>query len=129
MTRFNVVERPSNRPIAYIKDACPFSMRFVVFLAEAGMLKDFQVVLYSPDAPGFEAIRVHLEAGTGKAPSFPTVESPDGGFQSDSGALIDHYCAAHGLDRAKLQALELYERGVMAANGRMFMELRALRGA
>jgi hypothetical protein len=125
----NLVQRPSARPIAYIKAQCPFSMRYVVALAELGALADFQLVRLDDDAPGAEAIRAHLAEGLGKGPSFPTVEWPDGSFQTDSGALIDRLCAERGVARAELVALELYERGVMAANGRMFQELRALRGA
>jgi hypothetical protein len=124
----NVVQRPDTRDIVYLKHECPWSLRFLVFLTEAGLLSQFQVVRYVPDAPGADAIRALLEAVTGKAPAYPTVERPDGTFVSDSGALIEAYAAAHGIDRDRLVALDLYERGVLVAQVRMFQELRALRG-
>jgi glutathione S-transferase len=122
----NAFEVPSERPVVYVKHECPFSMRLLLFLAETGLLSEAQVVYVVPG--GDEAIRAHLSGLTGKAPSFPSVEWPGGEVWTDSGAIIDRLCAERGVDRDRLIALPLYERGVMKANSRMFQELRALRG-
>jgi hypothetical protein len=82
-----------------------------------------------PRRAGRAEIRGLLADRLGKAPSFPTVLWPDGTAATDSGALIARFAEERGVDRDALTALPIYERGVMAANGRMFQELRALRGS
>ena len=40
---------------AYVKEGCPFSFKFLVFMAEAGLLDHIEIVRMKPQDPGFEA--------------------------------------------------------------------------
>ncbi len=40
---------------AYVREKCPFSFKFLVFMAEAGLLDHIEIVRMKPEDPGFEA--------------------------------------------------------------------------
>jgi hypothetical protein len=78
-------------------------------MVEAGRGDQVEVLRCDPDDPGFEAIKVKLAAGLGKAASFPTVEIEPGRYQSDSDALIDWYAKKNDIDVGRLPALAFYK--------------------
>ena len=96
------------KPTVYLREGCPFSFKFLLFLAEAGLRDRFELIRCNPDAPQFAAIRARLEAGLRKSATFPTVEVAPGSYMSDSDALIGHYASGNGIDAARLPALSFY---------------------
>lgn len=96
------------KPTAFLKEGCPFSFKFLLFLAETGLRDRFELIRCNPDAPEFEAIRSRLQAGLHKPATFPTVEVAPGRYMSDSDALIAHYASSYGIEAARLPALSFY---------------------
>ncbi len=93
---------------AYLREGCPFSFKFWLFMVEAGLSEQMEVVRCDPDDAAFEAIKAKLSAALHKPASFPTVEIEPGRYQADSDALIEHYAKKHGIDARGLPALAFY---------------------
>jgi len=98
----------SFKPTAYLREGCPFSFKFLLFLTEAGLRDRLQLVRCNPAAPDFEAIKSRLQAGLHKPATFPTVEVAPGRYLSDSDALIEHYASESGVDVRNLPTLSFY---------------------
>lgn len=96
------------KPTVYLREGCPFSFKFLLFLAESGLRDRFELIRCNPDAPEFEAIKSRLQAGLHKSATFPTVEVAPGRYMSDSDALIRHYASDNGIEAARLPALSFY---------------------
>lgn len=101
------------RPKAYVKRGCPFSFKFLVFMAEAGLLDEIEVVHMSEQDPGFEAAKQRLSAGLGKPATFPTVELEPERFVSDSDQLIEHYAQQHHVESGALPVLSFYKETIL----------------
>ena len=97
---------------AYIKEGCPFSFKFLAFMAEAGLLEDIEIVRVREGDADHEATKAKLVAGLGKA-SFPTVEIEPGRLMADSDRLIEHYAERAGLQPDKMPVLSLYKQGIL----------------
>jgi hypothetical protein len=100
------------KPKAYIKDGCPFSFKFWLFMVEAGLAGQMQVIRCREDAPAFDELKRKLAAATGRDASFPTVEIAPGRYQSDSDALIEHFARNNGVDSNQLPALAFYRETI-----------------
>jgi len=103
---------PPFKPKAYVKDGCPFSFKYWLFMVEAGLDDQIEVIRCRPEDPSFEAVKARLAAGLGKAASFPTVETEPGRYQSDSDALIDWYARKNKVDVSRLPALAFYKETI-----------------
>ena len=101
------------KPRAYVKEGCPFSFKFLVFMAEAGLLDEIEVVRMSEQDPGFEAAKERLSTGLGKAATFPTVELERDKFASDSDQLIEHFAKRHGVRNDALLVLPFYKDTIL----------------
>jgi hypothetical protein len=97
---------------AYLKDGCPFSFKFLLFMVEAGLADKIEVIRCSSDSPDFEAVKAQLAEGLGKPVSFPTVEIEPGRYQSDSDALIDYFASKYGAKTQTLPALAFYKETI-----------------
>lgn len=100
------------KPKAYIKVGCPFSFKFLVFMAEAGLLDDIEIVQVRDGDADYEAARTKLTEKLGKA-SFPTVEIEPDRYLADSDRLIEHFAAQAGLRPDALPVLSLYKQGIL----------------
>lgn len=98
---------------AYLRTDCPYSFKFLLFMSEAGLLDHIDIVECDPQGSAFAATKARLAQATGRAVTFPIVEVEAGRYQSDSDALIQHYAAAHGVDRSALAALHFYLNGIL----------------
>jgi glutathione S-transferase len=96
------------KPTAYLKDGCPFSFKFWLFMVEAGLSDQIEVVRCDPDDPKFEELKAKLAAGLGKEATFPTVEVEAGRYLSDSDALIRHFATRNDADPKEFPALAFY---------------------
>jgi glutathione S-transferase len=114
----------SFKPKAYLKDGCPFSFRFWLFMVEAGIAEQIEVIRCNPADPAFAEIKATLAKGLGKPATFPTVEVESGRYQSDSDALIQHFAARNGVDASKLPALSFYQQTILP----QVVELHKMKG-
>lgn len=97
---------------AYLKTDCPYSFKYLLFMAEARLLDRIEIIRCDPQAPDFERVKAHLAAVTGAKATFPTVEIEPGRYQSDSDRLIEHYASMNGVDAEALVALSFYKKGI-----------------
>lgn len=97
---------------AYVKEGCPFSFKFLVFMAEAGLLERIEIVRMSPDDPSFEATKQRLAEKLGKPATFPTVEIEPGRYMADSDGLIEHYAGRERRDAGALPVLAFYKQTI-----------------
>jgi len=98
---------------AYLKEGCPFSFKFLLFMTEARLLDDIEVVRVRPSAPDFERIKAELSQGLGKPASFPTVEIRPGEYLSDSDRLIEHFSRLKGMEQLKSLTMRFYEDTIL----------------
>ena len=93
---------------AYLREGCPFSFKFLLFVTEAGIRDQLELIRCDPGAPDFQTIKSKLQAGLHKAAAFPTVEVEPGRYLSDSDALIKYYATRNGIEVSRLPALSFY---------------------
>lgn len=98
----------SFKPKAYLKEGCPFSFKLLLFLTEAGIRDQLEIIRCDPQAPAFEAIKSRLQAGLHHPATFPTVEIEPNRYLSDSDTLIKHFAATRHVDADRLPALSFY---------------------
>jgi hypothetical protein len=97
---------------AYIKEGCPFSFKFLVFMAEANLLDEIEILWLRDGEADHEAAKSKLTQELGKA-SFPTVEIEPNRFLADSDRLIEHYAARAGVRPDDMPVLSLYKKGIL----------------
>lgn len=93
---------------AYLKEGCPFSFKFWLFMVESGLSDRIDVIRCNPEDPQFDELKARLAAGLGKPGTFPTVEIEPGRYESDSDELIQHYATREGVLLGRLPALAFY---------------------
>ena len=97
---------------AYVREGCPFSFKFLVFMSEAGLLDRIEIVRMKPHDPGFEAEKEKLAKRLGRGVTFPTVEVEPWLYQTDSDRLIERYAAEAGLKPDALPVLSFYKQTI-----------------
>jgi hypothetical protein len=97
---------------AYVKHGCPFSFKFLVFMAEAGLLDRIEIVRMKPDDPGYEAQKQKLDKHLGKSATFPVVEVEPGQYATDSDRLIERYAAEAGMKPDAMPVLSFYKQTI-----------------
>lgn len=97
---------------AYVREGCPFSFKFLVFMAEAGLLDRIEIVRMRPGDPGFDAEKDKLGKRLGNAVTFPVAEVEPGKYQTDSDQLIERYAAEAGLKPDALPVLSFYKQTI-----------------
>jgi glutathione S-transferase-like protein len=112
------------KPKAYLKDGCPFSFKFWLFMVEAGIADQIEVIRCNPNDSRFAQIKAILAKGLGRSATFPTVEMEPGQYKSDSDSLIEHFAARNGIDAARLPALAFYKETLFP----QVVELHKLKG-
>jgi hypothetical protein len=97
---------------AYLKEGCPYSFKFLLFMVEAGLSNQIEVMRCKPDGPAFEAVKAKLAAVRGAPATFPTVEIEPGRYEADSDRLIEYYAARNRIEVGNLQALTFYRETI-----------------
>lgn len=100
-------------PKVYLKDGCPFSFKFWLFMVEARLGDRIEVIRCNPNDPRFEAVKEKLAKGLGKQASFPTAEIAPDRYLSDSDSLIEHFATEQGANANELPALAFYEESIL----------------
>jgi hypothetical protein len=79
------------KPVAYIKEGCPYSMKLLNFIEEAHLQDRVDVVRCAAGSPVMDAVKRKLSEATGSSPKFPTVEIKPGEFKTESNELIRYF--------------------------------------
>ena len=106
------MDRKPFTPKAYLKEGCPFSFKYLLFMAEARLLDRIEVIRCNPESAEFEGIKAKLAAATNEPATFPTVEVEPGRYQSDSDQLIEYYARTNKVVLSDLPALSFYKEGI-----------------
>ena len=106
------MDRKPFMPKAYLKEGCPFSFKYLLFMAEARLLDRIEVIRCNLESAGFEGIKAKLAAATNEPATFPTVEVEPGRYQSDSDQLIEYYARTNKIVLSDLPALSFYTEGI-----------------
>jgi hypothetical protein len=112
---------------AYLLLGCPFCFKFLLFMTEAGLLDQIEVVALDHGSPEYGALKAELEQRAGRALSFPAVETEPGVIKTDTQALIAHFRASNGLDDASLPVLDFYQKGLFQNVVNLYQENMALK--
>jgi hypothetical protein len=97
---------------AYVREGCPFSFKFLVFVAEAGLLDKIEIIRLNPDDPRFEGTKQELSEHLGKSATFPTVEVEPGHYMTDSDRIIEHVAGREGVHADALPVLSFYKQTI-----------------
>src|SRR4030095_15329384 len=106
------MDRKPFAPKAYLKIDCPFSFKYLLFMAEAGLLDRIEITRCDPKSAGFDGIKAKLAAATNEPATFPTVEVEPGRFMSDSNRLIEYFAQRNNVALSDLPALSFYKEGI-----------------
>jgi hypothetical protein len=107
------------KPKAYLKEGCPYSFKYLLFMTEAGLLDQIDAVRCDPESAEFDTVKQKLSKATARDATFPTVEIAPKRYLSDSDKLIEHYARECRVDPGTLPALSFY-------NETLFPQLVAL---
>lgn len=119
----------SFKPQAYLLMGCPFCLKFLIFMSEARLADQLDIVRVDPQGPAFDALKRKLAEATQAKATFPTVEVEPGVYQSDSDQLIDYYARRHHINVEDLTALSWYRQGVFPAFIKLYKENAELKQA
>jgi hypothetical protein len=97
---------------AYLLTDCPFSFKFLLFISEARLIDQFEIVRCEPNSSELQLVKQKLSAATGKKATFPTVEIEPNIYKSDSDALVAYYAERNGIDPQLLPAFSFYMKGI-----------------
>ena len=104
---------PEFRAKAYVKEQCPFSFKFLVFMAEAGLLDRIEIVRLDPRDAGFEATKNMLSEQLGKAATFPVVQVAPDLYMADSDQLIERFAAEARFEADAMPVLSFYKETIL----------------
>lgn len=114
------------KPTIHVNHRCPFCLKFMIYLAQAGLLEGFTLNVFEPGSPEHIAVKAEL-APHFDSVSFPVVEVEPGRFVKDSDALIAYYEGQSGKLAADMPLLDYYVTGVLKQVIDLFMENRSLK--
>jgi hypothetical protein len=107
------MSKPEFKPKAYVKEGCPFSFKFLEFMAEAGLIDEIEIVRLREGDGAYEAARKELSESLGKPASFPAVEVEPDRFMTDSDRLIEHFAQLRGLRADTMPVLSFYKQTIL----------------
>jgi len=103
-----MMDRATFKPKAYLKEGCPYSFKYLLFMTEAGLLDQVDMVRCDPESAELDAVKQKLSEATGREATFPTVEIAPQEYLSDSDKLIEHYARGCNVDPSTMPALSFY---------------------
>jgi len=98
----------SFKPRAYLKEGCPFSFKFLLFMTEAGLLDQIRIVRVDAEGPEFERIKKELGKGLGKSATFPAAEIQPGKYLAETDRLIEHFSSVGGIEKRSSATMSFY---------------------
>lgn len=97
---------------AYVKEGCPFSFKLLVFMAEAGLLDEIEILRLREGTPDYDAAKQKLSEHLGKPAAFPTVEVEPGRYLADSDRLVEHFARLHDREPNEMPVLSFYKETI-----------------
>jgi hypothetical protein len=91
----------------------------MLFMTEAGLLDQVDVIRCDPESAEFDAVKEKLSKATGRDATFPTVEIAPQRYLSDSDKLVEYYARGRNIDPGNLPTFSFY-------NETLFPQLAAL---
>jgi len=116
----------SDTPVLYLKDKCPFCLKVLIYLLEAGLLDGMEVRSFVPGEPEEAELRAEL-APHFETVTFPAAQTEPGVYMKDSDAIIGYFADKSGIDPADLQVFQWYAQGPFASIGALYRENRELK--
>jgi len=101
--------RKTFKPKAYLKEGCPYSFKYLLFMTEARLLDQVDVIRCDPETAAFDAVKQKLSKATGRDATFPTVEIEPQQYLSDSDRVIEHYAQRYNVQPATLPTFSFYK--------------------
>ena len=114
------------RPILFLLHQCPFCLKLMIYLTEAGLIDRFDLVVFESGSAEQLQVRDRLSPHFDQL-SFPVAEVAPGDFRKDSDALIAYFADQGGADPATLTLLPYYDTGVKSHVISLFLENRDLK--
>jgi glutathione S-transferase len=109
------------RPTLYFNKDCPFCLKVKIFLLEAGLRDQVEVVEFAPGSPDEQTIKqmlaTHLEKVT-----VPAAQIAPDEWITDSDAIIARLADQAGVSTADLPVLATYSRVALDRVVSMFKE-------
>ena len=84
------------KPVAYIKEGCPYSMALLSFIDDAHLRDRVDLVQCAAGTPTMDAVKQKLTDATGEPAKFPTLEIEPGVFKTESKDLIRYLGKRYG---------------------------------
>lgn len=116
---------------AYLLSGCPFCFKFVMYMTEAHLLDQIEIVVVDPQDPALEHLKRRIADSTQGKPSFPAVEIEPGVFKLDSDKLIEYFAEKNNKPK-ELPVLTFYKDGLFTRYVKLHkenMELKKSAGA
>jgi len=114
------------KPTLYLNHRCPFCLKLMIFVREAGMWDDFALEVFEPGSDAHAAIKEKL-ASHFDSVTFPSAQIAPGEYMKDTAALIARFEEQSGKSAADMPLLDYYQTGVMKQVGELFMENKRLK--
>ena len=111
---------PEFKPKVWVRTNCPYSFKFRLFLAEAGISDHFDIIPMDPDSPQFAVAVNEMTAQFETKVIFPIVEISPGKVLTDSDVLIEHFASEFKIDQSNLPTLSFYRTGLFVCYVEMF---------
>jgi len=111
-------------PVAYLKQGCPFSFKFLLSITEMGLLDKIQIEEVIDGEERMEQIRALLSEHLTKA-SFPSVQVEEGKFMNETNDLIQYFANKYEKDIESLTLVPFYERGLFKKIGNLYRQNKA----
>lgn len=103
----------STKPKAYLLLGCPFCFKFLLFMTEARLLDQIEIVSVDPKDPGYEDLKAKIGQSTQEKVTFPNIEIEPGVFKFDTEKLIDYFAEKNHAEKDQ-PVLAFYTQGLFA---------------
>jgi len=114
------------RPVLYLNHRCPFCLKLVMYLSNAGLLDRFDMDVFEPGSEDEQRIRGTLSAHFEKV-SFPAAQVAPGEYMKETDDLIARFEKDAPVKASELPLMDYYTTGVLQQIKDLFMENMALK--
>lgn len=114
------------RPTLYLNHRCPFCLKLVMYLSNAGLLDRFDMDVFEPGSEDEQRIRGLLSPHFEKV-TFPAAQVAPGEYMKETDDLIARFEKDAPVKASELPLMDYYTSGVLQQIKDLFMENMALK--